>query len=171
MGLSGGGECGGTEVTSRKDGEVGQAGGNGIPGNRRFLGSLDQRVTARTSLGDTGDASYGQPAGLSGGPEPGSERAGVLWLKWGEAGEPHGGPLPSAVPPKWARAERFANPNLALGVLEVGEMEKDLASQVGFLLPFHPGLAVSITENPLEPTSPLTSGAPSSAQHSLRAPA
>ena len=55
-----------------------QAGGNGAPENQRLLGSLGQRVTARTSLGNASDASHGRRAGLPWGPGPGGERVGVI---------------------------------------------------------------------------------------------
>lgn len=65
-------------------------GENGALGNQRFLGSLGQRVTAGTLLGNAGDASYGQRAGLPRGPELGIKLEGVICLKREEAGEPHG---------------------------------------------------------------------------------
>lgn len=98
-----------------------------------------------------GDASYGQRARLPWGPELGSKLAGVICLKREEAGEPYGCLSPGCSSPKWAGAERFANPNLALGVLEVGEVEMGLTSQFGFLLPSLAGRAASITEKPQEP--------------------
>lgn len=136
-------------MRSRKDGDRGRWGeGTALWGTRGSSAPSASRSLLEPCLGNAGDARYGPRAGLPRGPELGIKLSGVICLKREEAGEPHGRLSPGYGSSMWAGAERFTNPNLAQGVLEVGEVETGLTSPFGVLLPSPAGLAASITEKP-----------------------